>query len=172
MTLLEAGFNWNYQKSFLRLLRNKGALAALPLHRKIELARFLCSSQLRVGGACFEQAGGLHMHGVCMRQSLPCDAFGCWQSPVAGHGRLDALFGSSCKQPLCCLHGRPFTLNPSVFFCCSQGYGLTYVLMFARIRLGLHKHAKEGLTCLLESCTQREYERVGTCQLLHCLLRG
>lgn len=41
-----------------------------------------------------------------------------------------------------------------------QGYGLTYVLMFARIRLGLHKHAKEGLACLLESCTQREYERV------------
>lgn len=33
--------------------------------------------------------------------------------------------------------------------------------MFARIRLGLHKHAKEGLTCLLESCTQQEYERVG-----------
>ena len=48
MTLLEAGCNWNYQKSFLRLLRNKGALAALPLHRKIELARFFCSKQLRV----------------------------------------------------------------------------------------------------------------------------
>ena len=49
MTLLEAGCNWNYQKSFLRLMRNKGALAALPLHRKVELARFFCSSQLRVG---------------------------------------------------------------------------------------------------------------------------
>ena len=48
MTRLEAGCNWNYQKSFLRLLRNKGALAALPLHRKIELARFFCSKQLRV----------------------------------------------------------------------------------------------------------------------------
>lgn len=64
-------------------------------------------------------------------------------------------------------------LSPSILplFLCSQGYGLTYVLMFARIRLGLHKHAKEGLTCLLESCTQREYDRVGTRQLLHCLLR-
>lgn len=48
----------------------------------------------------------------------------------------------------------------------TQGYGLTYVLMFARIRLGLHKHAKEGLACLLESCTQREYERVGGCCIL------
>ena len=75
MTLLEAGCNWNYQKSFLRLLRYKGALAALPLHRKIELARFFCSSQLRVGGACFEQAGGLHMYSGCLRQNFSCYVF-------------------------------------------------------------------------------------------------
>lgn len=48
MTLLEAGFNFNHQKSLLRLLRNQGALAALPLHRKIELARFFTGPQLRV----------------------------------------------------------------------------------------------------------------------------
>ena len=41
-----------------------------------------------------------------------------------------------------------------------QGYGLTYVLMASYLRTGLHKHAKEGLLCLLESCTQREFERV------------
>lgn len=49
MTLLEAGYNLNRQKAFLRLLRNHGALAALPLHRKIELARFFVGPQLRVG---------------------------------------------------------------------------------------------------------------------------
>ena len=43
----------------------------------------------------------------------------------------------------------------------AQGYGLTYILMFTRLRLGLHKHAKEGLLCLLESCTGDEYARVG-----------
>ncbi|KAL4424856.1 hypothetical protein ABPG77_011106 [Micractinium sp. CCAP 211/92] len=87
MTLLEAGFNVNHQKAFLRLLRNHGALAALPLHRKVALARFFLSGQL-------------------------------W------------------------------------------GYGLTWLLMFARLRTGLHKHGKEGLLCLLESCTGDEYDKV------------
>lgn len=32
--------------------------------------------------------------------------------------------------------------------------------MFARLRTGLHKHGKEGLLCLLESCTAVEYEAV------------
>jgi hypothetical protein len=41
-----------------------------------------------------------------------------------------------------------------------QGYGLTYLLQLTRLRLGLHKHAKEGLLCLLESCTRREFEGV------------
>lgn len=50
MTLLEAGFNVNHQKAFLRLLRNHGALAALPLHRKVALARFFLSGQLWVRG--------------------------------------------------------------------------------------------------------------------------
>lgn len=48
MTLLEAGFNANHQKAFLRLLRNHGALAALPLHRKVALARFFLGRQLWV----------------------------------------------------------------------------------------------------------------------------
>ena len=55
MTLLEAGWNANHQKAFLRLLRNRGALAALPPHRKVELARFFVGPQLRVGGP---QSGG------------------------------------------------------------------------------------------------------------------
>lgn len=41
------------------------------------------------------------------------------------------------------------------------GYGLTFVLMANRIRFGLHKFAKEGLACLLESCTAKEVEQVG-----------
>jgi hypothetical protein len=41
-----------------------------------------------------------------------------------------------------------------------QGYGLTYVLMYMHLRLGLHKHAKEGLLCLLESCTGNEAAKV------------
>lgn len=49
MTLMEGGWNFNYQKPFLRLLRNKGALAALPTHRKIDLARFFTGPQLRGG---------------------------------------------------------------------------------------------------------------------------
>lgn len=48
MTLMEAGWNLNHQKSLLRLLRNRGALAVLPLHRKVELGRFFTSSQLWV----------------------------------------------------------------------------------------------------------------------------
>lgn len=75
------------QKSFIRLVRNRGALAALPLPSKLELAKFFC--------------------------------------------------------------------GPSLW-----GWGLTYVLMAARVRMGLHKHAREGLVCLLESCTLGEYEAV------------
>jgi hypothetical protein len=44
---------------------------------------------------------------------------------------------------------------------CAAGYGLTFVLMQNRIRFGLHKFAKEGLVCLLESCTAKEAEQVG-----------
>lgn len=51
MTLLEAGFNVNHQKALLRTLRNKGALAACPMHRKIELARFFTGPQLRASCA-------------------------------------------------------------------------------------------------------------------------
>ena len=32
------------------------------------------------------------------------------------------------------------------------GWGLTYLLQASRLRVGLHKHAKEGVACLLESC--------------------
>eukprot|EP00887_Chlorella_sp_A99_P004784 scaffold4.g4784.t1 len=88
MTILEAGFNANKQKSFLRLLRDRGALAALPLRPgKLDLAAFFAGPSLR-------------------------------------------------------------------------GYGLTYLAMALRLRVGLHKHAKEGLLCLLESCTAEEREAV------------
>lgn len=40
------------------------------------------------------------------------------------------------------------------------GYGLTFVLLRARLRAGLHKFAKEGLACLLESCTAAEAQAV------------
>jgi hypothetical protein len=39
------------------------------------------------------------------------------------------------------------------------GYGATWLLMNARLRVGLHKFAKEGLLCLLESCTKDELEQ-------------
>lgn len=65
MTLLEAGYNLNRQKAFLRLLRNHSALAALPLHRKVELARFFVGPQLRVrdGGWRFFCTVALLSHG-------------------------------------------------------------------------------------------------------------
>lgn len=40
------------------------------------------------------------------------------------------------------------------------GHGVTYVLMSRGVRKGLHKFAKEGICCLLESCTQREADAV------------
>lgn len=40
------------------------------------------------------------------------------------------------------------------------GHGVTYVLMARGVRAGLHKFAKEGLCCLLESCTQLEADAV------------
>lgn len=52
----------------------------------------------------------------------------------------------------------------------AAGYGLTFVLMQNRIRFGLHKFAKEGLVCLLESCTAKEAEQVNTnTQLKGCI---
>ena len=46
------------------------------------------------------------------------------------------------------------------YACHAAGYGLTFVLMLNRIRFGLHKFAKEGLLCLLESCTAKEVDQV------------
>lgn len=42
--------------------------------------------------------------------------------------------------------------------------------MFARLRTGLHKHAKEGLLCLLESCTGEEYDKVRAAPVTRTLL--
>ena len=40
------------------------------------------------------------------------------------------------------------------------GWGLTYVLMVRGVRAGWHKFAKEGIACLLESCTAAEADAV------------
>ncbi len=37
-TLFEAGWNFNYTKAFVRLLRNRGALMALPPQEKADIA--------------------------------------------------------------------------------------------------------------------------------------
>ena len=77
----------------------------------------------------------------------------CWHcsSGIVAQQLLPA-FGSGVCLPLpTCLPSSPPPL---------QGYGLTYVLMYMRLRLGLHKHAKEGLLCLLESCTADEAAKV------------
>lgn len=138
MTLLEAGWNANHQKALLRTLRNKGALAAAPLPRKIELARFFVGPQLRVSCSL-----------------LPCSS------------------SSSSRRRCCCCGACPHLhLHRSLCLCassptwrlrvctCVQGYGLTYVLQLTRLRTGLHKHGKEGLLCLLESCIAGEYDKV------------
>jgi hypothetical protein len=102
-TLLEAGFNFNYTKALLRLLRNKGVLRDLDTMEKRELAAYLCSPAL-------------------------------------------------------------------------YGWGLTYVLQRLRLRVGLHKFAKEGLACLVESCTADDLpavlEAVGGRAALNRHLRG
>lgn len=41
ITLFEIGWNFNYTKSFLRLVRNRGALAALPPAEKMATALWL-----------------------------------------------------------------------------------------------------------------------------------
>ena len=41
------GFNLNYTKSFIRLLRNRDVLASMPLESKLERASFFCSRQLQ-----------------------------------------------------------------------------------------------------------------------------
>jgi hypothetical protein len=91
LTLMEAGFNHNYSKSLIRILRNRGVIASLSLPAKMELADFLVGPGMR-------------------------------------------------------------------------GYGATYIAQAASIRRGLHKHAKEGLCCLLESCTVDEVNAIYTAQ--------
>ena len=86
MTILEGGWNFNHQKSFLRLLRNHGALAALPLHRKIELARFLQGPQLQVGG--------------CGWQIQCCLV---WQTSTAG-GQAVGTAAAASSHSNCSLH--------------------------------------------------------------------
>ncbi|GIL70642.1 hypothetical protein Vretimale_3750 [Volvox reticuliferus] len=82
-TFLEVGFNFNYTKALLRLLRNRGALAAMSLSEKVDTAMWLATdSSLR-------------------------------------------LWVQRCF-----------------------------------LRAGLHKHIKEALVCLLESCTQQEFEEI------------
>ncbi|KAG7667612.1 hypothetical protein Ndes2437B_g07624 [Nannochloris sp. 'desiccata'] len=103
LTLLEAGFNHNYSKSLMRILRNRGVMASLPLPKKLELADFLVGPNMR-------------------------------------------------------------------------GYGATFIAQAVSIRRGLHKHAKEGLLCLLESCTADEvraiYEAQGGRGVVESKLRG
>jgi hypothetical protein len=103
LTLLEAGFNHNYSKSLMRILRNRGVLASLSLPEKLELAAFLVGPAMR-------------------------------------------------------------------------SFGATYIAQAASIRRGLHKHAKEGLLCLLESCTADEVSSImeaqGGRKMVESRLRG
>jgi hypothetical protein len=87
LTLLESGWNLDFTKSLLRLLRNRSVLARLTPEQKVDLAHFF--------------------------------------------------------------------LSPALY-----GYGLTYVVQIVGLRRGLHKHAKEGLLCLFESCTASEVKKV------------
>ncbi|KAI8473603.1 MAG: hypothetical protein J3K34DRAFT_410592 [Monoraphidium minutum] len=104
LTLVEQGFNFDHTKALLRLLRNRGVLAALPAAEKEQLAAWLAGRQ---------------------------------------------MYGSS-----------------------------TYFVQAAGLRRGLHKLAKEGLVCLMESCTSEERRAVelaatsGRPERLRLLLRG
>eukprot|EP00798_Chlamydomonas_sp_ICE-L_P026401 gene26401-17498_t len=80
---MESGFNVNHSKAFVRLIRNRGILAALPLEGKIQMSKF-------------------------------------------------------------------FMTHPD----------LRVNLHFLRLRRSLHKLAREGMVCLLESCTCQEFEEV------------
>ncbi len=41
MTIFELGFNINYTKALLRLLRNRNVLAAMPTEAKVAMAQWL-----------------------------------------------------------------------------------------------------------------------------------
>lgn len=57
-TLFELGFNFNHTKAMLRLLRNRGVLAAMPLPRKVAFATWLATGAAvySVGAACIVSA--------------------------------------------------------------------------------------------------------------------
>jgi hypothetical protein len=59
ITLLEQGFNFDYTKALLRLLRNRGVLAALPVAEKEQLAAWLTGRQLYGSATYFFQVTGL-----------------------------------------------------------------------------------------------------------------
>jgi hypothetical protein len=66
ITLLEQGFNFDYTKALLRLLRNRGVLAALPVAEKEQLAAWLTGRQLYGSATYFFQVTGLRR---CVGQS-------------------------------------------------------------------------------------------------------
>jgi hypothetical protein len=59
LTLLEQGFNFDHTKALLRLLRNRGVLAALPVAEKEQLAAWLAGRQLYGSATYFVQIAGL-----------------------------------------------------------------------------------------------------------------
>ncbi|KXZ47420.1 hypothetical protein GPECTOR_35g858 [Gonium pectorale] len=75
LTLFEYGFNLNYTKPLLRLLRNRGALAALPPAEKASLASWLASCRpLRLLLASLGWRASRHKH---VKEALTCLAESC-----------------------------------------------------------------------------------------------
>ncbi|GIL47068.1 hypothetical protein Vafri_3893 [Volvox africanus] len=69
-TFLEAGFNFNYTKALLRLLRNRGALAAMALSEKVDTAIWLATdSSLRLWVQRCLLRVGRHKH---IKEALVC----------------------------------------------------------------------------------------------------
>lgn len=64
LTLLEQGFNFDHTKALLRLLRNRGVLAALPVAEKEQLAAWLAGRQLYASATYFFQVTGLRRCGA------------------------------------------------------------------------------------------------------------
>lgn len=80
LTLWEQGFNLNYCKAFMRLLRNKGALAAYPLERKVQLALFFLGRQFYGQNLWIFQYSQIRysLHKLC-KEALTCLLESCNQ---------------------------------------------------------------------------------------------
>ena len=97
LTFLELGFNLNRTKDLIRLLRDRGVLASLPLEEKVSLARWLASPDLYGHGVTYVLMSrgvraGLHKfakEGLCaLLESCTQQEADAVMVTLGGRGRL------------------------------------------------------------------------------------